>query len=144
VVCNIIHSWKQCYRKPQNWCNTTLPESFLQFLSIASRAADYEEIYSYVDNVLNTLHRDVDEKIKNSPNILANQSMEQEIIVIPEKYSHITSLKKKVVKKKTSRRRRTWFNKLHRATQRKRGKNVPKTTHMCSRDLGHLLPLLTY
>jgi hypothetical protein len=29
--------------------------------------------------------------------------MEQETIATPEKYSHITSLKKKVVKKKTSR-----------------------------------------
>jgi hypothetical protein len=33
--------------------------------------------------------------------------MEQEIIAMPEKYSHITGLKKKVVKKKTSRRQRT-------------------------------------
>jgi zinc finger SWIM domain-containing protein 3 len=43
-----------------------------KFLSIASRAADYGEVYSYVDNVLNTLHRDVDEKIKNSLDISAN------------------------------------------------------------------------
>jgi hypothetical protein len=43
-----------------------------KFLSIASRAADYGEIPSYVKNVLNTLHRDVDEKIKNSPYISAN------------------------------------------------------------------------
>jgi hypothetical protein len=32
-----------------------------------------------------TLHRDVDEKIKNSPNILVKQSMEQERIAILEK-----------------------------------------------------------
>jgi hypothetical protein len=43
-----------------------------KFLSIASRATDYGEIYSYVENVLNTLHRDVDEKIKNSTYILVN------------------------------------------------------------------------
>jgi hypothetical protein len=62
-----------------------------KFLSIASRAVDYGEIYSYVDNVLNTLHRGVDEKIKNSPDILTNRFMEQETIVFPEK-STLTSL----------------------------------------------------
>jgi hypothetical protein len=46
-----------------------------KFLSIASWVADYGEISSYVENVLNTLHRDVNEKIKNSPDISANQSM---------------------------------------------------------------------
>ena len=43
-----------------------------KFLSLASRAADYEEIYSYIDNVLDNVHRDVDEKIKNTPNELPN------------------------------------------------------------------------
>jgi hypothetical protein len=43
-----------------------------KFLSIASRTVDYGEIYSYIENVLNILHRDVDEKIKNSPAISAN------------------------------------------------------------------------
>jgi hypothetical protein len=33
-----------------------------KFFSITSQAADYGEIYSYVDNVLNTLHRDIDKK----------------------------------------------------------------------------------
>jgi hypothetical protein len=56
---------------------------FLKFLSIAFQAVDYGEVYSYVDNVLNTLHRDVDKKIKNSPDISANQSKEQETISVP-------------------------------------------------------------
>jgi hypothetical protein len=43
-----------------------------KFFSIASQAANYGEISSYVENVLNTLHRDVDEKIKNSLDISAN------------------------------------------------------------------------
>jgi hypothetical protein len=104
------------------------------FLSIASRAAGYGEIYSYVENVLNTLHRDVDEKIKNSTDISANQSMEQETIAIQEKYSHITVLKKKVVKKKTSRRQRTWFHKLHGTAQRKRKQNIPEdNSHVLGR-----------
>lgn len=99
-----------------------------KFLSLASRAADYEEIYSYIDNVLDTLHRDVDEKIKNTPNELANQPKEQTTIAIPEEYSHITGLKKKVVKKRTSRRQRTWYDKLHRASQRQRqrSQNMPE------------------
>jgi hypothetical protein len=52
--------------------------------------------------------------------------MEQETIAISEKYSHITGLKKKVVKKKTSRQHRTWFDKLHSTTQRKRSLNMPE------------------
>jgi hypothetical protein len=52
--------------------------------------------------------------------------MEQETIAILEKYSHITGLKKKVVKKKTSSQQRTWFNKLHRTTPKKRSQNVPE------------------
>jgi hypothetical protein len=64
--------------------------------------------------------------------------MEQETIAISEKYSHITGLKKKVVKKKTSRRHKTWFNKLHSAAQRKRSLNVPEDNSHVFEGFGSL------
>jgi hypothetical protein len=63
--------------------------------------------------------------------------MEPETIAILEKYSHITGLKKNVVKKKTSRRGSTSCIVQH---KEKENKMSPKITHMCSRDLNRLLP----
>jgi hypothetical protein len=81
-------------------------------------------------------------KIKNSLDISANQSMEQETIAISKKYSHITGLKKKVVKKKTSRQQRTWFDKLHSAAQRKRSLNMPEDNSHMLHKIEHALLLL--
>jgi hypothetical protein len=140
--CCTRYSWKQCYKNPKIDATRRYQNISHKFFSITSRAADYGEIYSYVDDVLNTLHRDIDKKIKNSLDISANQSMEQETIAISKKYSHITGLKKKVVKKKTSRQQRTWFDKLHSAAQRKRSLNMPEDNSHMPHKIEHALLLL--
>jgi hypothetical protein len=72
-----------------------------------------------------TLHRDVDEKIKNSPNILVKQSMEQEELQYLK--SSLTSL----VYRKRLLRRKLQDGREHGSSSctgqhRKRSQNVPE------------------
>lgn len=93
-----------------------------KFLALASRAADFEESYLLIDGVLNSLNKQVEDKIKEQTPFTVQSPEEQTPSTVPEKYSHVTSLKKKEVRKRGSKRTPSWVDKFHKkksTTQKK-------------------------
>ncbi len=93
-----------------------------KFLALASRAADFEESYLLIDGVLNSLNKQVEDKIKEQTPFTVQSPEEQTPSTVPEKYSHVTSLKKKEVRKRGSKQTPSWVDKFHKkksTTQKK-------------------------
>lgn len=61
-----------------------------KFLTLASRATNFEESYLLVDGLLNNLIRQVEDKIKESSNTTPNQPEEQAPFKHPKKNSLIS------------------------------------------------------
>jgi hypothetical protein len=69
-----------------------------KFLAIASREADYGDIYSFVDDALITLQRDVDSNIKNSSDMATNEPEQQEPFKLFENFAHVKGRKHYYIK----------------------------------------------
>ena len=69
------------------------------FISLASRAADFEDCYLLVEDALHSVSKQVNEKIKGTPIIDAEKSSVQETFSLPEQYAHAAGLKKKMAPK---------------------------------------------
>ncbi|XP_062179535.1 protein FAR1-RELATED SEQUENCE 5-like [Phragmites australis] len=91
-----------------------------KFIILASRAADFEECFLLVDNVLDSLCSQVEQKIKLFAEGNANQSKVEATTKAPNKMAHvIAGLKKRETKKGGSKRKKNWVDKLRKG--RKQG-----------------------
>ena len=94
------------------------------FISLASRAADFEDCYLLVEDALHSVSKQVNEKIKGTPIIDAEKSSVQETFSLPEQYAHAAGLKKKERQKGGSKRKKNWVDKL--TKKKKKNSNKKK------------------
>ncbi|KAL6905984.1 hypothetical protein ACP4OV_003585 [Aristida adscensionis] len=84
-----------------------------KFISVASRAADFEECFLLVDNIVDSLRSQVEEKIKLTTEGNANQLNSEATSGAPNNLGNVSGLKKRDTKKSGSKRKKTWIDKLH-------------------------------
>ena len=65
------------------------------FLPLDSRAADFEDCYLLVEEAVHRVSKQVEEKIRATPNIDASNTTVQESFSLPAEFAHVTGLKKK-------------------------------------------------
>jgi len=93
------------------------------FIPLASRAADFEDCYLLVEETLHTASKQVEEKIKGTSNINAENSSVQETFSLPEQYTQVAALKKKEKSKGGSKRKKSWTEKFQKKKKKKGNKN---------------------
>ena len=99
------------------------------FISLASRAADFEDSYLLVEEALHNVSKQVEEKIKGTPNIDAEKSGAEQTFSLPEQYAHVVGLKKKEKQKGGSKRKKSWIDKL---TKKRRKNQTRKKKQACA------------
>jgi zinc finger SWIM domain-containing protein 3 len=95
------------------------------FIPLASRAADFEDCYLLVEETLHTASKQIEEKIKGTPNMNAENSSVQETFILPDQYTHVAGLKKKEKPKGGSKRKKSWTEKFQ---KKKKNKGNKKNT----------------
>ncbi|KAL6661150.1 hypothetical protein ACP70R_000534 [Stipagrostis hirtigluma subsp. patula] len=101
-----------------------------KFLALASRAADFEECFMLVEEELHSISKKVEEKIRETPKDDVENSNVQAPFSLPTQFSHVAGLKKKQRQKGGSKRKKSWVDKLQKATKNKGAKKNKVTTHM--------------
>lgn len=97
-----------------------------KFLSLAYQAANYPECCSLMDNALDCLGRQVEDKISACTSILSDSHCVQPNVQEGEDLLSAARLKKKEVQPKSSKRHSSWLEKT-----RKFKKKTPNKSNVC-------------
>jgi hypothetical protein len=87
-----------------------------RFNSLASRAANSEECFEFLDSALLAIEKQMIEKFEGL-SVNMSQSNVHSTSQIPDSFSAATKLKKKESRKGGSKRTKSWAEKLHKTTQ---------------------------
>ncbi|KAJ1276078.1 hypothetical protein BS78_05G186600 [Paspalum vaginatum] len=97
-----------------------------RFLPLASRAADFKDCCLLVEEALHIVSKQVEEKIRGTPNIDASKPAVQEPFRLPEQFANVAGLKKKEKEKGGSKRKKSWVEKFQ---KKKKKANKKKTSN---------------
>lgn len=109
------------------------------FLPLASRAADFEDCYLLVEEVVHRVSKQVEEKIRGTPNIDASNTTVQESFSLPAEFAHVTGLKKKEKQIGGSKRKKSWVEKFQKKKKNKANKKKTSNSKHCE-ESGSLVP----
>ncbi len=123
----------EMYKKIQCQMRHVATSSFHTDFSLASRTAGFEECFLLVDNVIDGLCQQVEEKIDQLSITNGNQFEAQDTTQASSSFAHVVGLKKRQTRQSGSKRKKNWLDKYHKNNQQRSEKNNPckQTNEVC-------------